>query len=87
MYKQSHRLLGSMPRNEKTPVFPGFLGVAEGVRTPDPQSHNLMLYPAELQPPSAGPAGNRPASLDSDSLLALPSVVNDRESALSADVT
>src|SRR5262249_47990793 len=25
--------------------------VAEGIRTPDPQSHNLMLDPTELQPP------------------------------------
>src|SRR5262245_44880563 len=25
--------------------------VAEGIRTLDPQSHNLMLYPTELQPP------------------------------------
>jgi hypothetical protein len=25
--------------------------VAEGTRTLDPQSHNLMLYPTELQPP------------------------------------
>jgi hypothetical protein len=26
-------------------------GVAEGIRTPDTQSHNLVLYPTELQPP------------------------------------
>lgn len=54
----------------KSRVFLGFLrGVAEGIRTPDPQSHNLMLYPTELQPPDA---------YQSASLLSKPIMVNDR---------
>src|SRR6188474_2878565 len=40
-------------RFQSTTTLPASLAerVAEGIRTPDPWSHNPMLYPTELQPP------------------------------------
>ena len=47
----ARRLQGTQKKPQALWAYGFIVGVAEGIRTLDPQSHNLMLYPTELQPP------------------------------------
>lgn len=58
------RLAGGVTKEDGKLLSPSQLknGVDEGIRTPDHQGHNLVLYPAELHPPRIGFTAKTPTT-------------------------